>query len=120
MSACGVGKHPSTDVDGKPWPEGSEDALRAGQDLAGGWKCCFAGMKGDCKERVLQHNFAHNYRTTFVCDCCLAVQPFKRAPMPEHLNYCDFSASAGWTETELSHADYLAMHPEPSAWVAMP
>ena len=58
----------------------TERLSRAGKEFANGWKGAFFCMKHDAKARRELHNFRRHYSSTFVCDECLATQPFKNAP----------------------------------------
>jgi hypothetical protein len=67
--------------------------------LMGEYKAAYVFFKCDMKARVECHQFAHNYASTFVCDCCLATQPFPAALNNERLRvllYTDTSPSAQW------------------------
>jgi hypothetical protein len=47
LTALYHGKWPMNDDLGRPWPPGSEDAQRAGLDLAGGFRAILYVIKGD-------------------------------------------------------------------------
>ena len=78
------------------------------------WRGGYIGFKSDLKARAEANRFARWYKTTHLCERCLATQPFKRAD--RSLNYQDFRPSAGYTLTELSHAEYMAWDTSVSPW----
>ena len=73
-------------------------------------------MRFDAKARVEANFFWDRYyRCTFICESCMACQPFANA-MPE-LNYKDFRPEAPHHLTEISHETYVATCSEPSPWL---
>ena len=79
----------------------------AGTPIAeGGFFGAFAGIKGDRKSRKENHLFARNWNSTFICDRCLAVQPYKHGP--KELSYGDCCEGVLWLKTFISHEVYLA------------
>jgi hypothetical protein len=84
----------------------TERLSRAGKEFANGWKGAFFGMKHDAKARRELHNFRRHYSSTFVCDECLATQPFKNAP--RDVLYADFTEDALHARTFCSHEWYMA------------
>jgi hypothetical protein len=53
-------------------------------------------------------------KATFICDECLAVQCFPKAP-PE-LNFTNVADDAPWVRTIFTTAQYLAAEPTPTPW----
>ncbi len=98
--------------------------LKAHSPICGGWRAGFESWCGDWKERSLSHQFIkRNYQSTFLCDQCQAVQPFKRTPddlIP--LIYSDFRLTAPWTGTLRNHQTYMNQTPvgQQSPWVNVP
>ena len=99
-------------------------ALKAGQDICGGWKAGFDSWTGDWKERTLSHQFIKkNYQSMQVCDQCRAVKPFARTdPQLLPLVFTDFSPSAPWRSTIHSHQEYLQITPpsQQTPWLKIP
>lgn len=99
---------------------GSKAHALRGQSLNSfGFRGVFAGNKHDAKARKEVHRFKHGSQSTFICDCCCAIQSFPRAPA--HLNFTDFGESPGWIATRITNEMYLALT-EPkdlSPWVCV-
>ena len=99
-------------------------ALKAGKEIAGGWRAAFESWTGDWKERALSHSFVkRNYQSMRLCDQCDAIKPFaKTPPNLMHLIFSDFSEGAAWTQTLRDHTTYLQQTPcaEVTPWVAVP
>ena len=104
------GVAPALDLDGRELRR----ALPPGAQLAGGWTAAFAGLKNDGKARKEIHGFKRFYGSMYCCDSCLAVQRYKRAPVP--LFYGDFGEDAAYVATAISHEDYMAAEAEVSPW----
>ena len=74
-----AGKFPPTDQYGHDLL--GKRALKANQDICGGWHAGFDSWTGDWKERSLSHVFVgRNYQSMQVCDQCGAIKPFSRTP----------------------------------------
>lgn len=114
---CEKGEWPMCGFYGEPFEKGSIRAARCGQTLAGSWTGCFAGFKCDLKARAESHGFLQNYGCTFLCECCKAQQPFKRANL--ELNCYDFTDDARWRGTVIGTAEYLQQVASPSPWTAV-
>lgn len=70
-----------------------------GEQLAGGYRACFFGMKADGKQRKEMHCFQRSYLHSFVCDSCLAQREHKGwQPL---LNYKNFYESAAHRLTKI-------------------
>jgi hypothetical protein len=107
MEVLQTGVMPSTGFDNEPFDPKSFRGELAGTPIAeGGFFGAFAGIKGDRKSRKENHLFARNWNSTFICDRCLAVQPYKHGP--EELSYGDCCEGALWLKTFISHEVYLA------------
>jgi len=100
------GVMPDTGFDGEPFDARSFRGELAGTPIAEGFYAAFAGIKGDRKSRKENHRFKRCWNSTFICDRCLAAQPFKHGL--EELSYGDCCEGALWTRTFLSHELYLA------------
>eukprot|EP00969_Alexandrium_andersonii_P343703 15192030-Alexandrium_andersonii.AAC.1 len=100
------GQWPAKTFGNEEFPAGSDAAARAGERLAGALTGCFAGMKGDRKSRKECHRFSRSYLSTFICERCMACQLFKHG-VPEFC-FGDATPSAGWRNTEIDNATYLA------------
>ena len=77
-----------------------------GQVLAGGWLATFAGCKTDGKQRASLSRYQRKASSTFICVFDLASNPFPLAR--RDLVFCDFTPSAGWRKTLISHEEYMA------------
>lgn len=117
-----AGKFPSTDQFGNNLL--GKRALKANQDICGGWHAGFDSWTGDWKERSLSHVFVgRNYQSMRVCDQCGAIKPFSRTPnnlLP--LVFTDFSEHAPWKATIRSHEQYLQETPQhqQTPWLHIP
>ena len=84
--------------------------------LASGWKLVYFGWKSDLKARMQCHFFQNYYSCNKLCDSCLAHKPWAD-PI---LSYTNFTESAAYWLTELSHHDYVRHDARPSPWLHMP
>ena len=110
----GTGKYPVTDYDGSEWPQGSAEALRAGQDFTcNKWRLVFAAFKGDLEARVQVHKLVRNYMSNNICEHCCA---------GKLISYCDFRKTAPWTEVRFDHNTFLELNPahRQSSWMTVP
>ena len=109
-----TGKFPTHDHLGCKFSPGSEQELRAGQDFAGGWSMAFAGFKGDWEARAIVHKLTRYYRTTFICEHCMA------SYKPE-FTFADFRPDANSQLVRFSHNDFLMLNPphDQSSWVCV-
>ena len=85
-----TGCFPTHDFLGQKFQPGSPQEKRAGQAFAGGWSMAFAGFKGDWEARALVHKLTRYYRTTFICEHCMA------SYKPE-FTFADFSPQCKFT-----------------------
>lgn len=95
------GIHPDVDPDGVPFAPGSRRANVVGTPLAGGWRFCFGGLKADRKAHTTLHRFSQNYSATWLCERCMAVRPFKKAPLM--FSFGNLQRMAPWSSTILTH-----------------
>ena len=117
---CHLGKKPKIEyvhVSGDGWKDDGPDASSV--DLAGGWKGCFAGWKGDRKEGKNLFKFHRNYISTYVCELCLAVQPFKKYIGPE-LAYTNHWSTALWRQTVMTDKTIALCQRETSPFACIP
>ena len=96
--------------------QGTHAAL-AGSELADGWCATFAALKNDGKARKEIHFFRRHFNATFCCDSCLAAQAFPHAPVD--LFYGDFTSSAGYRNTQITHDMYMENELDPSPWICV-
>ena len=97
------GYHPRVDHNNRPM-QGRRAAL-AGKLFADGWMASMVYSAGDLKEKVETHRFNRNYLCMYMCERCLGTK--SSGP----LNAMDFSASAPWKNTQVTHEQYLATTP---------
>jgi hypothetical protein len=109
-----AGVHPSVGFKGAPLSP--ERAARAGQPLAGGWRCAYYGNQADCKEKVKQHMLSRHWQCNFMCDRCLAARHI------EAVNPYNFSPDAGWMSLLVDHWMYLRSTDQDSLspWAQVP
>ncbi|CAE7832343.1 unnamed protein product [Symbiodinium sp. CCMP2592] len=114
------GKFPSTGFYGEEFPSTSCRAKRSGTALAGEWKACFYGFRGDQKARRECHYFSRHYNCIQLCDRCCAKTPTEKHM--DDMNFKNFSANAPFLLTAIDHNMYLNTTPsaELSPWTAMP
>ena len=93
------GRWPSVDHDGKHFTDWR--ANKAGQPLAGPFRCAFAGNKGDMQWHVMWNRFSRYWQCNYICHRCLASKA-----NPE-LAFTDVSDSATWLATEISCRQHL-------------
>ena len=109
------GKAPLEGFDGEPFPPKSLHSRLAGKPIAKGWRAAYFGMRFDLKARMQANLFERWYNCTYICESCMAQQPYKNA-MPE-MNYKDFRASAIHRMTCISHTTYCRTAGAPSPWL---
>lgn len=109
-----TGKFPTHDHLGCKFPLGSKQDIRAGQAFAGGWSMAFAGFKGDWEARAIVHKLTRYYRTTFICEHCMA------SYKPE-FTFADFTPNANSQLVRFSHDDFLMLNPpaDQSSWLCV-
>ena len=78
----------------------------------------FAPFRRAGKARHELHGFRRFYGAMFMCDECLALRAFPRAPM--ELFYGDFTAGARHRSTFVSHAEYMDSEEHLSPWTEVP
>ena len=119
FKCCQQGIAPTLDFYGLPFPKASVWQNCASTQLANGWHGCYTGWKGDRKERKNLHHLHRNYNSTFICEHCLAVAPYKKCTCPE-LSYADMSQTALWRQTVMTHADFMRTAVKPSPFACIP
>ncbi|CAE7375107.1 nipblb [Symbiodinium sp. CCMP2592] len=114
------GRFPDRGYYGEELLEKSSRGKSRGLPLAGGWKACFYGFRGDQKARRECHFFTRHYNCNLLCDQCVAIKPSKN--MVRGMNYKNFSANAPFLLTTISHETYLntTSASDLSPWTAMP
>ena len=111
----GIGPH--VGFYGHPFKKGSYSADLAGNSLAGGWRMCFIGQRGDMKARAETHQFKRKYDSTLVCESCDAVQ-WKSVHTDLTNLFTDFTALAPHLGTKIDHETYVRTNPASlSPWV---
>ena len=110
MSGC----FPEKDFQGNLFPPGSLASARAGQPFAHGWMMAFAAFKGDWEARVVVHKLTRYYRSTFICEHCLA-------SYRDDLTFADFRVDANSQQLRFSHDQFLALNPQhdQSSWTSV-
>lgn len=119
IDACMAGIAPSCNYYGEEFLAGSVRADAAGRLLAGGWAACYAGWKGDRKERKNLHHLDRNYLSTKICEYCLAVKPTAKCRCKD-LTYADSSPNAMWRMTQLTQADFEHLQSRRSPFAQLP
>lgn len=106
-----TGCFPSVDHEGNVFPQGSPQSQRAGAPFASGWSMAFAGFKGDWEARVIVHKLTRYYRTTFICEHCMA------SYKPE-FTFADFRLNANSQSKRFTHREFLMLGPpdDQSSW----
>ena len=97
LHAMWMGKWPSLDPYGKPWPMGSPQASKAGTDLADGHFCCVWNVQADldfyAKQLHLNHWRSNN--PCFLCQCDNAERVWN-----------EFDATATWRPTTWTNTSW--------------
>ena len=108
MSGC----FPRRDHEGNDFEPGSPAAMRAGEPFASGWSMAFAGFKGDWEARAIVHKMTRYYRTTFICEHCMASYKMD-------FTFGDFRPEANSQAIRFSHNDFLLLNPPngQSSWL---
>jgi hypothetical protein len=88
------------------FPKSSLRGRRAGKRIMGDYIPIYLGNKTDGKARVELHGFKRFWKTTHMCEECLATNPYPKAP--PHLTYIDFRDEAAWRATIIDHEQYMA------------
>lgn len=106
-----TGRFPLVDHEGNSFAPGTTAALRAGEPYCGGWTMAFAGFKGDWEAKAIIHKMTRYYRTTFICEHCLA--SYKK-----EFTFGDFRPTAKSQSVRFSHSQFLMMNPpnDQSMW----
>ena len=109
-----TGRFPLVDYLGNPFEPGSLDSMRAGRPFAEGWKLAFAGFKGDWEARVVVHKMSRYYRTTYICEHCMA-------SYKDDFTFGDFNAGAASQTLRFNHREFLALNPQndQSSWTCV-
>ena len=109
-----TGKFPTRDHRGQAFPPGSRAAERAGQEFAGGWSMAFWAFKGDWdrEARVIVHKHNRYYRSTWICEHCLA-------SYRDDFTFADFRTDANSQSVRFTHDQYLALTNDKSAWTSV-
>ena len=97
-----TGCFPKKDPSGMAWRPGTKEHERANTPFCGGWTFAFAGFKGDWEARVIVHKLQRSYRTTNICEHCLACYG-------SDFTFGDFRPTAHCHLLRFSHEDYLRM-----------
>ena len=98
-----AGVWPELGFNGERFANASYRSRKAGQRLASEWSGAFSLWKGDLKAKVKTHRFRRrNWQSHFICERCCAHK------LQDQLLFTDFSPSAPWRLTRLSHDGYLA------------
>lgn len=106
-----TGCFPTHDHLGNEFQHGSISARRAGSPFAGNFSMAFAAFKGDWEARVIVHKLTRNYRSTYICEHCMA------SYKPE-FTFADFSPNANSQSIRFTHEQFLQLNPQndQSAW----
>ena len=114
MDTLMTGRFPTRDSEGNPFPPGTQSAERAGQYFAGGYCMAFAGFKGDWEARVIVHKLKRSYRSTFICEHCMA-------SYKEDFTFADFRPTARSQAIRFSHNEFLMLNlmDDQSAWTSV-
>ena len=90
LKTLAEGKWPAVEYDGSPWAPGSEDARKAGTQLAGGWKLTIIALLGDQEHFSNTLGMPHWQNNSFcwLCDCC------KKGPAKKKFDY--FATDNDW------------------------
>ncbi|CAL1151780.1 unnamed protein product [Cladocopium goreaui] len=112
MKWASMGRWPDAGFDGKPFATGSARAKMCGQPLADGFRACYVGFKADLKARHECHGFSRWYKSSLICEQCLARRDIKS---PDSMNYRNFTSSAAWPLTMLDHDQWMTLG-EHSDW----
>ena len=114
MDILSTGKFPHYDFDGSEFPAGSPESRRAGATFAGGWTFGFSAFRGDWEARVIIHKLTRYYRTTYICEHCMA-------SYKNDFSFADFKTTAASQLVRLSHSDFLALNPvhDQSSWTSV-
>ena len=109
-----TGCFPELDHEGNAFPPGSPASERAGRPFAAGWRMAFAGFKGDWEARVIVHKLTRYYRTTFICEHCMA-------SYRDDFTFADFRVDANSQTLRFTHDQFLAMNPanDQSSWTTV-
>ena len=109
-----TGCFPWLDHEGNSFPPGSPASERAGRPFASGWRMAFAGFKGDWEARVIVHKLTRYYRTTFICEHCMA-------SYRDDFTFADFRVDANSQTVRFTHDQFLAMNPpnDQSSWTTV-
>jgi len=109
-----TGAFPLLDHEGNKFAQGSVQSQRAGQAFAGGWSMAFAGFKGDWEARAMVHKLTRYYRTTFICEHCMA-------SYKDEFTFGDFRPNANSQVIRFSHDDFLMLNPpnDQSSWTCV-
>ena len=110
------GKFPATDFNGDPWPEGSAEAERANELIAGGYMFAFSGFKGDWEARVIVHKLQRGYNHNNICEHCPASR------LDTAFNYRNFALDAPYLDVLFTHDQFMIMTPpeKQSSWQTVP
>lgn len=101
MRVLGRGVFPLEGPDGKPFPPGSREYLRAGTNFANGWQFLFAGFRGDWEARVICHKFERNYAAKHICERC----PASRTGL---YTFGNLLPDAPYKSVQWTHEEYLS------------
>ena len=106
-----TGCFPRLDHEGNKFPQGSQQSQRAGTPFASGWSMAFAGFNGDWEARVVVHKLTRYYRSTFICEHCMA------SYRPE-FTFADFRTTANSQSKRFTHEEFLMLNPanDQSSW----
>ena len=107
-----TGCYPLLDHEGHAFKLGTLAAERAGQPFASGWSMAFAGFKGDWEARVMVHKITRYYRTTWICEHCVA-------SYKDDFTFGDFRATAHSQSLRFTNDQFMALNPanDQSSWL---
>ena len=114
MDTMMTGCFPLRDHEGLEFQPGSPAAERAGKPFASGWSMAFAGFKGDWEARALVHKMTRYYRTTYICEHCMA-------SYKDDFTFGDFRPGANSQLIRFTHDQFLALNPpnDQSSWTSV-
>lgn len=98
-----VGKWPTRDPDGHAWPAGSDNARKAGQPLAGGYRATLFCLRADLEHLSKAFGLQHSGSAQ---PCCLCKANMSTLPWTDH------TRGALWRGSICNNTTWLAEHPD--------
>ena len=113
LQALSSGFWPMANYDGKEFEEGSEDFLKKGQPLAGGYSATLFVLRSD-QDFLANHFHLNSASSNYPCPLCKADR------FPESRPWTDCRPGAAWRDSLWKPADWLEEHPQAHALLRMP